>query len=106
MPKKIVINGKGKGAKKAAAPVQPQISPSDQEIEAKVEELHVFLTQRGLPYLLVTRRSDRTTIGRYSFNHEHNKPQITMENAEWVFGNVGAMIRGITNGVVNVVKTY
>lgn len=109
MPKKITINGKGKRKSQSteAAPLdKPVLSPVDKDVEAKIEELHVFLTQRGLPYLLVTRRPDRTAVGRYSFNHEHNKPEVTRENAEWIFANAGAMIRSITGGVVNVTKTY
>ncbi len=116
MAKQISINGKKSGkqnTKKAAEQAAAQgqdnqpLTATDQAVENKIEELHVFLTQRGLPYILLTRRpEDKKTIGRFSLNHLHDRQDITQANADWMFANLGAMVRNMTNGIISLIKFY
>jgi hypothetical protein len=118
MAKQISINGKNpnkqKAKKNVSAPVavngpdnQAVLTATDQAVENKIEELHVFLTQRGLPYILLTKRpDDKKTIARFSLNHLHDHQEITQANAEWMFANLGAMVRNMTNGILSLIKFY
>lgn len=117
MAKQISINGKNPNKQKAKKVAVEQataqgkdeqiLTATDQTVENKIEELHVFLTQRGLPYILLTKRpDDKKTIGRFSLNHLHDRLDITQANGEWMFANLGAMIRNMTNGVCSLIKFY
>lgn len=88
-------------------PQQPQITPADQEVLNKIEELHVFLTQRGLAYLVLAQTpSKQIPAGKFSFNHEHNKPEQTFRNAEWAFRHLGDMLSRGTGGSVELIRHY
>lgn len=119
--KKFKIHGRSRPSKtkRTSAPVstpvdQTQIPPSahqysaaDLEVLKKCEEVHVFMTQRGLPYILIARTPDSAhPAGKFSFNHEHNKPEQTMRNAEWIFATLGNMIDRTSNGIVRLFKFY
>lgn len=87
--------------------VEVQLTTADKEVMEKIDELHVFLTQRGCPYLVIAQTPDtKHPAGKFSFNHEHNKPQQTYQNAEWVFRHLGGMLARGTGGVVELVRHY
>lgn len=109
--KKYTVNGKviTRAEKTATKKKLPVVSTenADAEVLAKIEELHVFLTQRGLPYFIVSRTPEsKTPIARFSFNHKHDDPVGTRENGEYIFTVAGNAIDQLTQSHVRVVKFY
>jgi hypothetical protein len=109
--KKYKINGKAvvraDKSTKATAKSTTTTDGGDAEVLAKIEELHVFLTQRGLPYFIVSRTPEsKTPIARFSFNHKHDDPVGTRENGEYIFTVAGNAIDQLTQSHMRLVKFY
>ena len=110
--KKYKINGKDiirstvkKGRKDAD--VKKESTADDEEVQAKIEELHIFLTQRGIPYFLTSRTpKSNAPIARFSFNHKHDDPEGTRVNGEYIFTVMGNAIDQLSQGHFKLVKIY